>query len=213
MRLNYNVDNIIYNQNTNVFQVISGSHKSNTKKVIFCMPQQALLNIDYLRPIHCILEKSITCKSLCRVYAIFKKEDVWFHDLKQKIVTNNELRYIIPIDANKGIIMISYTDDIYTHYWNNIKDNQQKLKESIVKLVYKTFRFHIKKPYSVIVYNWDCGVAYWNKNIDSTSVSKYLINPLPNVYICGENYSKKQSWVEGALETSNECVNKIIHSV
>ena len=29
------------------------------------------------------------------------------------------------------------------------------------------------------------------------------------MYICGENYSLTQSWVEGALETVNDCLKKI----
>ena len=64
------------------------------------------------------------------------------------------------------------------------------------------------------VCNWDCGVAYWNKNLDSDTVSDFIINPMPNIYIAGENYSLTQSWVEGALETSKKCFNffKLSHS-
>ena len=35
-----------------------------------------------------------------------------------------------------------------------------------------------------------------------------MINPIPNIYICGEAYSKKQAWIEGSLETSNEVIKK-----
>ena len=30
-----------------------------------------------------------------------------------------------------------------------------------------------------------------------------------NLYICGENYSSHQAWVEGALETSDMVLDKI----
>lgn len=211
--LKCNVNDVIYNEKTSSYKIIyNSSHNSYTKKVVFCLPQPALLNIKFLRNIHCLLKNSITCKPLCRVYAIFKKQDIWFHNLKDKVVTNNELRYIIPINASKGIIMISYTDDLYTYYWRNIKYSQKLLKTSIVKLVNQTFNIKINEPKKVIVCDWSCGVAYWNKNVDSNQVSEFLRNPLPNIYICGENYSLQQSWVEGALETSNDCIKKILKS-
>ena len=91
------------------------------EKIIFCIPKPALLKINILKPIHCLLEKSVSCKSLCRTYAIFKKEDIWYQDIKNKIVTNNPLRYIIPMGGENQLIMISYTDDIYTNYWKKIQ--------------------------------------------------------------------------------------------
>jgi hypothetical protein len=100
--------------------------------------------------------------------------------------------------------MISYTDEIYTKYWNSIRNNQEKLKMKIVDLIKETFNVDIEKPERVFVCNWECGVAYWNKNKNSKVISKFLTNPLHNIYICGENYSLNQSWVEGSLESCNE---------
>ena len=59
------------------------------------------------------------------------------------------------------------------------------------------------------VFYWDCGIGYWNKGVNSVQVADFLANPMENVYICGENYSLEQSWVEGALE-STERVLKIM---
>ena len=72
-----------------------------------------------MKPIYPILKKTITCNPLCRTYAIWKKENIWFSDLKDKIVTNNNLRYIIPMNNETGLIMISYTDDVYTKIWKS----------------------------------------------------------------------------------------------
>jgi len=36
-----------------------------------------------------------------------------------------------------------------------------------------------------------------------------MINPLPNLYICGDGLSHIQGWMEGALETAKEVI-KII---
>ena len=205
--LNSNVEKV--EEKKDVYEIYFNLKKVLTKKIIFCLPQPALLGINYLKPIHCLLKESITCKPLCRTYAIFKKEDIWFKDINKKIVSNNQLRYIIPMDYEKGLIMISYTDDVYTNYWKKMQDNQSKLKTEIIKLVKETFKLNINAPEKVYVCNWDCGVGYWNRNVDSEKMSAFILNPMPNIYICGENYSNNQSWVEGALETSNKCIKLI----
>ena len=42
---------------------------------------------------------------------MFDKEDIWFHDLKDKVITNNPLRYIIPIDNKFKVLSIGMSDD------------------------------------------------------------------------------------------------------
>ena len=88
-------------------------------------------------------------------------------------------------------------------------EKNTKLKKSIVSLVKNTYDININEPIKVYVCYWDCGVSYWNKNIDSTKVSDFLLNPIPNIYICGENYSLNQSWVNGALDSCKKCMNFI----
>ena len=73
----------------------------------------------------------------------------------------------------------------------------------------KKLKIDINPPLKVIVCYWKSGVAYWNKGVNSTEISNFLSNPMPNIYICGENYSLNQSWVEGALETSDKFLKTI----
>ncbi len=200
-----NIDNI-----KECYKITCNNKVLYGKKIIFCIPKPQLLKINILKPIHNVLDKAISCKKLCRTYAVFKNEE-FIKNLKEKIITNNHLRYIIPIDPENGLIMISYTDEIYTKYWNSIKNNQNKLKSKIVKLFQETFNVNIKKPEKVFVCNWDCGVAYWNKGVDSDTIYKFLLNPLENIYICGENYSLNQSWVEGSLESCNDIIKLLNH--
>lgn len=210
MHLNSEVKQIIFDNNKSLYRIQYNNKIIYGEKIIFCIPKPSLLKIDILKPIHCILDKAVSCKSLCRTYAIFKKEDIWYQDIKKKIVTNNPLRYIIPMGSDNELIMISYTDDIYTNYWKKIQNNQKKLKETIVKLIKNTYNVNINEPIKVYVCYWDCGVAYWNKKINSDTMSNFLLNPLPNIYICGENYSINQSWVNGALDSCKKCINLIL---
>lgn len=208
MKLKCVVKDFKYDHVKSLYTVFYNNQKIYTKHLLLCIPKPSLLQFEALHPIHSILKQSVQCKKLCRVYALFNKEDIWFQNLK-KTVVNNPLRYIIPFDAKKGIIMISYTDDEYTNFWMKIKNDQTKLKKQIVKYIEQSFQIKVNAPEKVWVFDWNCGVAYWKPNKDSLTLSNYIINPLPNLYICGENYSMNQSWVEGALETSNKCLEKI----
>ena len=134
LRLNSQVNNCTYDKQKELYVVNYNGKNVEAKNVVLCIPQQGLLKIPSLVSIHPLLKNSIKCKALCRVYAIFKKEDIWFQGLT-KTVVNNPLRYIIPFDESKGLIMISYTDDKYTNFWGKIKEDQEELKKQIVKYV------------------------------------------------------------------------------
>ena len=208
MRLNSMVRDVYFDKDLGHYCIEYAKERVKTQNVIFAIPKPALLKISFLQPVFPLLRESVGCKALCRVYAKFKRDDIWFKDIK-KTVTNNPLRYIIPMDSEKGIIMISYTDDMYCDYWRKRRDDQSKLKKSIVKWVGKTFSIDIEEPEKVWVFYWDCGVGYWKKEVNSVQVADFLANPMENVYICGENYSLEQSWVEGALESTERVLKNI----
>lgn len=107
------------------------------------------------------------------------------------------------------IIHLVKFSPIICEFWKSIQHSQKKLKDEIVKYVNSTFQISIRQPKKVYVCYWECGVAYWNKGVDSEAVSQLVTNPLPNIYICGENYSRQQSWVEGALESCERCLHVI----
>ena len=83
----------------------------------------------------------------------------------------------------------------------------RELKENI----FKTFGIKIPKPRYTKKCYWDIGTAFWLPNYDSTKLIPEIMKPFKNknIYICGENYSRSQAWIEGALETSNEIIKKI----
>lgn len=208
MLLNTMVKSVEFNVDLGHYSVTINKKMIETKHIVYAIPKPDLLKMKLLKPIHIILDSSIGCKPLCRVYAKFDSKDIWFKNIK-KTVTNNPLRYIIPMDRDKGTIMISYTDDAYCEYWRKMQNNQSKLKATIVDLVEKTFQKKINQPKEVWVFYWECGVGYWNKGVNSVQVADFLANPMENVYICGENYSLEQSWVEGALESCERVLRKI----
>ena len=152
--------------------------------------------------------KSIGVKVLCRIYAKFEKEDIWFDKLPKSTV-NNEIRYIIPIDKENGVIMISYTDSIYARFWASLPEYavvptlQKKLKEAL--------GIDIPEPKIIKAFYWETGTAYWKPKYDSRTLYDAIQKPYSDIplYICGENFSQTQGWVEGALESSRDVIDRL----
>jgi monoamine oxidase len=48
----------------------------------------------------------------------------------------------------------------------------------------------------------------WNIGVKSWEVKARIVNPIDDLYICGEAYSDAQGWVEGALETADMMLAK-----
>ena len=151
---------------------------------------------------------SIKLSPLLRTYSIYPKNKegkYWFQDIG-KVVTDNKLKFIIPYDMKNGVIMISYTDGSNAKYWQKkiINDSQQ---QTINKLLKKTFpNKSIPNPLETRNYYWDNGMSYWKKNADAKKISKNMISPKSNIplYICGDSFSLRQAWIEGALETAHK---------
>ena len=85
-----------------------------------------------------------------------------------------------------------------------------------VHLLEQSTGLTVPVPLQSYFYYWDCGVGYWGIGADSAKISQKIIQPFPElaIYVCGENYSaENQQWIEGALETSETVVNKIISNL
>jgi monoamine oxidase len=203
----HNVSKIDYLDN--IFKIYCNKKIFRSKICIISVPKPNLLKFNFLKK-YFPLFKSIGTKSLCRIYSIFDKKDIWFKNI-YKTTTNSNSRYIIPIDKNNGLILISYTDSKFADYWIKIKD-ENILINKLTKNIYKIFKKKINKPIFTKVCYWKLGTGFWLKNKDSKIISSKIIqlNNLIPLFISGENYSETQGWIEGALETSEIVINKIL---
>lgn len=208
---NSSVSNIEYDtSSSNVFKIYVNERKTPyiTKCCICALPKLAMEKI----PIFHSLKPTMDCvgiKILCRIYAKFDKKDIWFKDIP-KTTTNNENRYIIPIDRENGLIMIAYTDSKYAKYWKGLSDT--KVISHLRKNIKNTFGFSISNPSFTRAFYWETGTAFWKPNCDSRKLSQKMLAPIDSVplYVCGENFSQTQGWMEGALETSIQIVEKVL---
>ena len=196
------------------------NNKYTCRNIVLAMPKHSLLALDYLNKKKDIktLLNSVEETPLCRIYAKYPKTilnyHTWFNRLPKTSLPGSRLKYMIPISYAHGLIMISYTDGKYAKYWKRILDDKSvNLKDKIYDETKKTFS-HIEempKPDWVTDHYWEHGAGYWKKGIDSDDVSSKILKPIDedNIFICGENYSRHQSWIEGALETAHNVVKKI----
>jgi monoamine oxidase len=181
-----------------------------TRQCVFALPQPALAKLACFRPLHAWIDQ-VTCRSLCRIYSVFPPDPttgkVWFHDLP-KVTTDNDLRMIIPIDADKGMVMTSYSDNEWADRWNRVRNVDAKLVRDLTDILGHS----VPTPLHTNVFYWKCGVGYWKVGADSRATAKRMIQPFDGRrwFVCGETFSEKnQQWIEGALETSEQVIRRM----
>lgn len=181
--------------------IITSKRQIKVDKIIFCTKAKQLNNFEILKPIHKYINLLYEAP-LLKIYAKYK--NIWFKDLN-RTTTNNVLRQIIPIDKINGIIMVSYTDGIDTEPFIPFLKNEKLLREMIYLNLAKLFpNITIEEPEYIVHYYWTVGTHAWK--IHSKKIYDEILNPIDNIYTCGEAYSKKQAWIEGALLMSNDVI-------
>lgn len=156
----------------------------------------------------------IQMKPLLRIYAIFPTDPstglAWFATIP-KTITNSPIRYFIPIDAKRGVAMISYTDDDDTKIWLSIHGESKQRAALLTSLRALFPEATIPDPLFLKFHPWSEGCSYWKPlkqpRVDQPTtyqLSRRALRPFPqqfpSVFVCGESYSTRQAWIEGALE-------------
>ena len=195
-------------------KIVTSIDTYNYKNLVLAIPQYNLKKLDEFKDFKPI--DSVTPIELLRIYATYplSNGEPWFKDIK-RITTNNYIRHIIPIDYSKGLIMISYTDSLCAKLLANLHSSgEEKLIEAIHKEINCLFDITPPKPKKVYFHYWNdaySGLHVWKPGCDIDEIYLQILQPdtKKNIYICGETYSKKQGWIEGALETSYDILKKL----
>ena len=173
--------------------------------IVCCIPQKELMKFKLYQENE--LFAHVTPVPLLRIYAKYpldKDNKVWFHNIKRTI-TDNYIRHVIPIDYEKGIIMISYIDGQYAKMWRNItKLGNKELTKRLHKEIKELFNIDPPDPEYLEHYYWSEGCHMWKPGVDVEEVYTKLLQPNPKqkIYIVNEAFSKHQCWVEGCLNMS-----------
>jgi hypothetical protein len=126
-----------------------------------------------------------------------------------KTLAQNKIQFIIPIDYKNGLIQISYCDSYNADFWNNFKSDKDVMKY-LTKILNEMFPDkNIKDPEWITRHYWEAGDHLWKVGVDSKKIQENIDNIFlaKNIYILGETYSERQSWIEGALETIHKKLN------
>ena len=212
MKTRHTVHNIL--QTNSVFEIQGTKGKSKTpfrfqgRNIVLATSVYAFSKIPIVQNLPIV--KQLGTSPLLRIYAVYPPNSdgkVWFHRMS-KIVTDKRLRHIIPINEDKGLIMVSYTDGEDTFFWKE-HIQQNTLDHTIHKELQSMFPTKtIPAPIYLRAHNWPDGCTYWLPgNYDVNKAIQEAIQPIPNLYICGESVSNHQTWMEGALESAERILS------
>lgn len=174
-------------------------------RVICALHRDALQGIPLFRGWKTL--DRLKMEPLVRTYAVFpvQKGVSWFTGLP-KVASKSLVRFFLPMSSSCGTAMISYTDG---------KDARKILKmlqdfgdEKTGEILVQTLRAMfptktIPDPLFFKAHPWTSGCTYWLPgDYSPEEESKKALKPFSDmdVYCCGESFSLRQAWMEGALE-------------
>lgn len=184
------------------------------EKVILALHAEALRKIPKIKDMSAL--HHLKMFPLLRTYGVFPvKGDAWFASVG-RFVTPTPVRYFIPIDAKKGIAMVSYTDFQDTLPLIKIKETEGE--EALGRYILKELRrllpdIHIPDYLFFKSHPWTYGETYWlTGDYSPAQEQRKALRPFaaewPEVYCCGESFSFRQAWMEGALENAKMLLNR-----
>ena len=182
-----------------------GGVKHSYSKLYLTIKRGDYMNIGYFKKYESIFN-TVSDGHLLRIFAKYK--DVWFKDMP-KILTQNKLQFIIPIDYNSGLIQISYSDRYNADFWNAFK-NEKDVKKYLTKILNEMFpEKNIKEPEWITMHFWKAGDHMWNVGVNTKKIQEKIDDIFipKDIYILGETYSERQAWIEGAIETVHKKLN------
>jgi hypothetical protein len=157
-----------------------------TKRVIMTIPPSLFRHFPILAPFREVVGQ-LKQGPLLRVYAKYKKFPLPF-----TATTEMVSRHIIPI--RDGIVMIAYVEDKDIHPF--LEKGKLKSEKEIRKVLEPIHQaLELEEPEWIKPYLWAIGTHAWKPGPRGAMPS------IEGISVCGEAFSERQSWVEGALES------------
>jgi monoamine oxidase len=193
--------------------IFENGSRIKAEKLILALHAAALQKLPAFRSNPIV--KSVRMRPLLRTYAVFDSTSPNPIFTEKKVVTDSPIRYIIPVNKEKGVVMISYTDGDDAEYWLRILKRgggEPALEKAIMREIRALFAPQtIPDPIFFKSHPWHDACSYWLPGTyDPKKSSEAIMNPAPNIYVCGESFSLRQAWVEGALEHAEQMLTKFL---
>ena len=182
-------------------------------KIIIATTISSLL---HLLPSKSSIYKQIHAQPFLRLYAKFSKSsaEIMKEYVKGYTIVEGPLQKIIPMDPDKGVYMIAYSDNasaiaLKDHLENTLENRKyfEELLEQTVGIAEGSLIIN-----ALLDFYWDEGTHYYEPLKGPYKTRTAFINaaqhPDKNILVVGEVVSKHQGWVEGALESVEAGLNK-----
>jgi hypothetical protein len=155
------------------------------------------------------LYKQIHGQPFLRLYAKFNKESA---EIMKKYVTTytivpGPLQKIIPMDPNKGVYMIAYSDNYYALIQKNYLKNTPENRDLYCDLLEESLGIPKGqlKITAIKDYYWPIGTHYYEPLKGPFKTRNEFVykaqHPEKGMLVVGEVVSRDQGWTEGALES------------
>lgn len=197
--------NITDNQNYHILHTIE-NNTYITKKIIVAT---TIDTVQHLFPEKTIY-KQIHGQPFLRIYAKFNKKssELMKKYLPNQTIVDSPLHKLIPMNHDKGVHMIGYTDNRAAIYFKNKLENTNKNKRFYERLLENSLDIpnNSLTILDITSFYWSVGTHYYEPLRDYKTRDEFIKvaqHPYNNIYVVGEMISKNQGWVNGALESVN----------
>jgi len=174
-----------------------------------------ITSIQKLLPQYSNIYNQIHGQTFLRLYGKFDKASA--HILNQVIknytIVPGPLQKIIPMNSEKGIYMIAYSDNENAKELKPYLENNSKNREYLCRLIERTLGLSINSLYLIAIkeYYWPVGTHYYEPLKDFKTREEFVQkaqHPMANILVVGEVVTRYQGWVEGALESVESGLTK-----
>jgi len=192
-----------------------GRHERyTTDKVVIATTIDSL---QKLVPVNKSLYHQIGAQPFLRLYGKFAKSSITI--LKDHLhgitALSGPLQKIIPMDPDKGVYMISYSDNKHAMFIKSISENTPKNRDHICRFLEEDLGISRGTLALLTIddFYWEIGTHYFKPLKDPFKTRQEFIkkiqHPMPNLFVVGEAVSQHQGWVEGALESVEKVASKL----
>jgi hypothetical protein len=160
--------------------------------------------------------EQIHAQPFLMVYAKFDKtsSELMKTRVKTFTVVSTQIQKLIPMNPDKGVYMIAYTDNVHATALKGRLENTRTNCNAFSKLVEEALGITGIGLYIISIksYYWSEGTHYYDplkpdKGFNSRSeFIRAVQNPCLGLAVVGEAVSRNQGWVEGALESVNAVI-------
>jgi hypothetical protein len=204
------VKKLIKNADGN-YSVLCNKENFSCKNIIIATTIDSVLDLLPNNGIY----KQIKGQEFLRVYGKFSKESMQVMNeyCPKTTIVSGPLHKIIPMNAEKGIYMIAYTDNQGARDLEKYKKNTKKNRDVLCRLLEIALEItpNTLELEDMVDFYWEIGTHYFTPLKGNFKNRKEYCDiaqcPEENIRVVGELISMNQGWVEGALESVDNVID------